>query len=397
MKKYLSSCLLLICQILYSQYYIGFNDGFKNGYCFDDFGCIAPIPPVPLMLGIGESYDNYNQGYNRGFSVGQSKKNLDNSGTNQTNLSPYGNPTKFGEMNLYHPNNEFLLNIYQKMDQRYSEQGTTNEINEIENNYFLEFNSAEAKKLRYEAFIRLKTKCDSYKLKPNELKNGWFKVVQYDGDIDDNNPKIIGETKEKWVFVENNIVIMVTNNPENFENGDSTSYYFPKEKIENLKNDLIQRGDITSQIVISESNLIFAGVAKIIKDLYVNQNGKITVVGRNTPYQEKIISLIFVDYMEKFNNAQQCIKLNKIKNQNQKKFNITNGWNIVCANNGRDFCETREVFVKNGKIIKYRSRNRGDINIESGGKILNGKSNITYTIYDLKSNYNHQLSFNILF
>ena len=55
------------------------------------------------------------------------------------------------------------------------------------------------------------------------------------------------------------------------------------------------------------------------------------------------------------------------------------------------------IFVKNGKIIKYRTRNRGDINIESGGKILNGKSNITYTIYDLKSNYIHQLSFNILF
>lgn len=56
--------------IVTTNYCRGFSDGYKEGYCYDRFGCIAPIPPVCPILEIGESQDSYKDGYNRGFKTG---------------------------------------------------------------------------------------------------------------------------------------------------------------------------------------------------------------------------------------------------------------------------------------------------------------------------------------
>lgn len=48
----------------------GFEDGYVEGYCYDIFGCIEPIVPIAPIPKIGESYDSYRDGYNRGFKTG---------------------------------------------------------------------------------------------------------------------------------------------------------------------------------------------------------------------------------------------------------------------------------------------------------------------------------------
>lgn len=55
----------------------GFKDGYKEGYCYNDFDCIAPIPPMTPMLKSGESKDNYQDGYNAGFKRGLEDKTRD--------------------------------------------------------------------------------------------------------------------------------------------------------------------------------------------------------------------------------------------------------------------------------------------------------------------------------
>lgn len=56
--------------IVKTTFCMGFESGYKEGYCYDRFGCIAPIPPVCPVLEIGESQDSYKDGYNRGFKTG---------------------------------------------------------------------------------------------------------------------------------------------------------------------------------------------------------------------------------------------------------------------------------------------------------------------------------------
>lgn len=50
----------------------GWKDGYKNGYCFKDYTCIAPIAPVCPVPYPG--MDTYKDGYNRGFLFGVSER-----------------------------------------------------------------------------------------------------------------------------------------------------------------------------------------------------------------------------------------------------------------------------------------------------------------------------------
>lgn len=74
MKKLLFVALLSLPLFLFSQtdFNKGYEKGYKEGYCYEDFGCIPPNTPIPPIPNIG--YDSYQDGYNRGFSDGKSKK-----------------------------------------------------------------------------------------------------------------------------------------------------------------------------------------------------------------------------------------------------------------------------------------------------------------------------------
>lgn len=68
----------------YSQsgYTVGFNDGYKKGYCYNDFSCIPPIPPTAPIPSVNENYNSYQDGYNRGFQMGLDAKRSHNSNSN---------------------------------------------------------------------------------------------------------------------------------------------------------------------------------------------------------------------------------------------------------------------------------------------------------------------------
>lgn len=72
---------ILVSSLAYSQteFCKGWESGFKEGYCYDDYGCVSPVAPVCPIANAGEN--SYKDGYNRGFLAGKKEKeNGNNSG-----------------------------------------------------------------------------------------------------------------------------------------------------------------------------------------------------------------------------------------------------------------------------------------------------------------------------
>ena len=65
-----------------AQFSEGFQDGYKKGYCLGDGNCLPPIPPIIPIPAIGENYDSYQDGYNRGFQMGLDAKRNNNANNN---------------------------------------------------------------------------------------------------------------------------------------------------------------------------------------------------------------------------------------------------------------------------------------------------------------------------
>lgn len=79
--------------------------------------------------------------------------------------------------------------------------------------------------------------------------------------------------------------------------------------------------------------------------------------------------------------------------------NIPNGWHKVVSTNNYDFCEERNVYVDNGKVIKYFVDNQTECKILLSTKITNAKAMLQLTsggtttivdIYFLQSIYDQQ-------
>jgi hypothetical protein len=172
--------LISIAAFGQSDYSRGFQNGYKEGYCHNDFGCIAPIPPITPIPLIGESNDSYQDGYNRGFKRGLEDKRAAK--------------TKSGGVR--------------------SDQGTNNQQNQYQNTYVspdysLLLKALEMKQAQYERneqikkekavslMNQVKSYYNSLNSYPPRIKNGWHKAISM------NNYDFCEERK---VYVENNKV-----------------------------------------------------------------------------------------------------------------------------------------------------------------------------------------------
>lgn len=97
MKTILTLFMFLTVFTSYSQteFCKGWADGFKEGYCYGIYGCVAPYPPPCAIPNIGN--DNYRGGYNQGFVAGKNKKDV---GSGTSNGGAYGQlrPLKGGNI-----------------------------------------------------------------------------------------------------------------------------------------------------------------------------------------------------------------------------------------------------------------------------------------------------------
>ena len=67
---FIFATLSTFCQTNFDE---GFMRGYEKGYCLNGgVGCLAPLPPLAPLPKIGEDFNSYQDGYNRGFESGLS-------------------------------------------------------------------------------------------------------------------------------------------------------------------------------------------------------------------------------------------------------------------------------------------------------------------------------------
>lgn len=92
-----------------SKFAEGYKKGFVEGYCYDKSStCVKPIVPNTPIPKIGESLNNYKDGYNRGFTDGVKLKKDDNV-RYQTSKSKYVKDKIYNPLNQVNTNNVFEL------------------------------------------------------------------------------------------------------------------------------------------------------------------------------------------------------------------------------------------------------------------------------------------------
>ncbi len=162
---------VLISGLSQTNYSRGFQDGFKNGYCHNDYSCIPPVTPATPTTLIGESVDSYKDGYNRGFKLGleykarATKSSSGTSGSNNTQLnqhsqpnyqSSYGQPAESNYRNTYvSPDWDLLIRAAQAK-QEYERQRALSKMQQTVNRYL------------------------SFSSYPRTIRNGWHNAVVMD-------------------------------------------------------------------------------------------------------------------------------------------------------------------------------------------------------------------------
>ncbi len=91
-----------------NKFSLGYNNGFKAGYCYNKGGgCISPLPPFPPAPNYPESFYNFQDGYNRGFIDGRSEA----SNIQTDNQSPYGREAYRPDIKPFVPDYNSYQNI----------------------------------------------------------------------------------------------------------------------------------------------------------------------------------------------------------------------------------------------------------------------------------------------
>jgi hypothetical protein len=182
MKKNLLLLIALLTSITVfgqSDYSRGFQNGYKEGYCYNDFGCIAPIPPITPIPLIGESNDNYQDGYNRGF-----KRGLEDKQAKKTNSGGYNSGQGTYNQQQYQstyvaPDYSLLLKALEMKQAQY------------------ERNEQLKKEKAIGMMNQVKAYYNSLTTLPERIPDGWYKVISM------NNYDFCDERK---VYVSNNKV-----------------------------------------------------------------------------------------------------------------------------------------------------------------------------------------------
>ena len=72
MKTIIFTLLLFAMCVGYGSFCDGWDNGYKDGYCYRDLYCLSPLAPLCPLPSMGQS--TYKDGYNRGFLKGLSDK-----------------------------------------------------------------------------------------------------------------------------------------------------------------------------------------------------------------------------------------------------------------------------------------------------------------------------------
>ena len=114
MKKQIILILTILCfQFTFAQtdWQNGYEKGFSEGYCYNDYGCVSP-PAPPAIPNIGDSHNDYKAGYNKGFFEGQRVKQSKKTNSEINNRKGYETADpKFVEDKMYKAPVDLMLKV----------------------------------------------------------------------------------------------------------------------------------------------------------------------------------------------------------------------------------------------------------------------------------------------
>jgi len=349
----------------------GYKEGFPIGYCYyAGLGCIPPITPIVPMPAIGESYSSYTDGYNRGLLDGIKKYNEEKSRNTYSkpsnNLNPYSNPQVIPEYKPFTPDFEF----YQRaMSQRQNQSNNnTNNANssksqaqkEADLQKFIDnYYSAENIALRKQYIKLVKSQYSTFSQYPNAMPNG-----AYDATIISEPPA--GQEKP-YATVQENCTVIVQDN-----------------RIISV----IDKNIITGETEVVYFRPYFPSLVLKDFDDYIEQSFPIekgkgsykwsTLNGYKIGLSGQVYEVYFNQYLTEYNNAQNTLVKLKAKYKTKTSFSkVADGWHTAYLTNNHDLCGIRNVYVLNGKVVKWIAANGNQNMVDSGGQIVNCKTTIS--------------------
>ncbi len=354
--------------VCYSQtnFSKGYNIGFPKGYCYSQgYGCIPPLSPISPIPNLYENGNSYTDGYNRGFSDGQ-KANQSKNNSNSINQSNYGSvKPEFGQMNLHTPDYEHLNNVYKAAQDRYNnvktntqrsnQQNFQNNISSetaISNEKWKEYNKITNIEIRRRRIENIKSEYNSYKFYPTSILNGVYDAVIIMKSKSSNNE-----------FYENCKVRVVGNkivaiNYTNYYGLDCEFFmdgYFPSNYYRPAFQERILSADISN------------GKSVISTKLYNSAINTIEIYG---------YEVLLLDYIYFYNKTLQSISNIRSRTVNYQLSNVT-GWFKGYLSDRNILCEERDFYIENGVIKKWIGKNGYEHKVDSGGKIMEGRTVVT--------------------
>ncbi|MDA8910460.1 hypothetical protein N9I21_01570 [Crocinitomicaceae bacterium] len=381
MKTTLLFTFLIITGISFGQgFNRGYDVGWQTGYCYDaSYGCMAPTTPFAPFPSMYESSTSYSDGYHRGLTDGMNKGRADRRAKINSQINTrqsYSTPQIVPKYEPFVPDYEFYEKAMQKTQSRLqkarsnADNSTESSIEELEKGVGVWLNQRKSEETqRIELMKTIRSQISSFEYYPSSIPDGSY-WPYYINDTEYSLPECISikyaGKREKASDCDKRMVL-VANNKIIFSN-------YKLANLDILEFDPNFFGSNPFNIANTLSSLsIFKGVARTTKgktDKYGDPCGnKFDYI---TSLDEKYY---FLQYLTNYNDAQ--ILLKKI----QEKYKlisthsrISDGWHVAYLTDRKAFCDIRNVYVKNNKVVKWIGGQGDELIPDTGGEINNSKS-----------------------
>lgn len=353
------------------QFNIGYKDGWPIGYCYDaQYGCMAPLTPMAPYPRIGESSDSYWNGYHRGLSDGIEKGRIDRRQKNQTNMNAYqsyGVPQYIPKYEPFTPDlnfyNQAMNQLQSNYDKKENEKTSDKISTDIAMKKAIKYNSTEETEKRKNLMQFINTQYASFSNFPKEIPDGFHKAHFINDTKYSHKPYFenlqLDDCEIRDVYVHENKIIWVQ-----IQNNLYTDEEFDPLIIPNLNNSNVTTLSSTK----INNGLCYVTNSKFYKNQDINFTNSNELSTKNARYY-------FIDYLTRMKDANSLIYLINIKyNTVNKKQIINNGWHTCYISNRVNFCEIRNVYVQDKKIVKWIAGNGNEYYVDSGGEIIDLKS-----------------------
>jgi hypothetical protein len=227
----------------------------------------------------------------------------------------------------------------------------------------IKYCSSEEKEKRKNLMQFIYSQYASFVSFPKEIPDGFYKVHYLNDTKYSHKPYFenlqLDDCEIRDVYAQENKIIWVQSNRNNRLNEELDPLILP-----NLNN---------SNVITLSSTKITNGLCYVSNSMFHKyQDIELT---NETELSTHNARYYFIDYLTQIKDSKSLLEnINTKYNSANKKQIINDGWHTCYLSNRVDFCEIRNVFVKDKKIVKWIAGNGTECYVDSGGEIIDLKT-----------------------